>query len=386
LTLTALAPNKKQIGRFCGEKGTIQQEIKSDANDVIIVFNSDLAGSFTGFRLQYTTEQLDSLCIGVTKLTGKRGQVSSIPITPDYNRMLTCSWLIEGSPGKQIEIQVTNIFTSKDCLQDFVSFIDGPSVADREIARICGDQKIEKTFRSSSNSMFIIFHLDNPEIEKFVSFKWKEFKAVQTPPLVQLIENNGKTTAASSSSLGKGLEIIHRRIDSEQTGAKTVAPDISIVNAKCPDTCAPNNVLDDRLCRSEFILRVKFVKRRTIKLNQGMLYYWIVEISKDFKLGKIAFRKTLKNNGKGLKATGIVETTMATKIFVECKSCPSIKKGHVYIIAGSELRQTKIRGNDILYNGILNANDIAVHLSRDNHKEINQRTEDIIYSCKNTVQ
>ena len=57
-----------------------------------------------------------------------------------------------------------------------------------------------------------------------------------------------------------------------------------------------------------------------------MLYYWIVEISKDFKLGKIAFRKTLKNNGKGLKATGIVETTMATKIFVECKSCPSIKK------------------------------------------------------------
>ena len=57
-----------------------------------------------------------------------------------------------------------------------------------------------------------------------------------------------------------------------------------------------------------------------------MLYYWIVEISKDFKLGKIAFRKTVKNNGKGLKATGIVETTMATKIFVECKSCPPIKK------------------------------------------------------------
>lgn len=95
-----------------------------------------MAGSFTGFRLQYTTEQLDSLCIGVTKLTGKRGQVNSITITPDYNRMLTCSWLIEGSPGKQIEVQVTNIFTSKDCLQDFVSFIDGPSVADREIARL----------------------------------------------------------------------------------------------------------------------------------------------------------------------------------------------------------------------------------------------------------
>ena len=42
LTLTALAPDKKQIGRFCGEKGTIQQEIKSDANDVIIVFKQGL--------------------------------------------------------------------------------------------------------------------------------------------------------------------------------------------------------------------------------------------------------------------------------------------------------------------------------------------------------
>ena len=71
---------------------------------------------------------------------------------------------------------------------------------------------------------------------------------------MQLIENNGKTTAASSSSLGKGLEIIHRRIDSEQTGAKTVAPDISIVNAKCPDTCAPNNVLDDRLVKISLLV------------------------------------------------------------------------------------------------------------------------------------
>ena len=71
--------------------------------------------------------------------------------------------------------------------------------------------------------------------------------AVQTPPLVQLIENNGKRTGASS--LGKGMEIIHRRIDSEPTETKTIAPDISIVNAKCPDTCAPNNHLDDRFVR-----------------------------------------------------------------------------------------------------------------------------------------
>lgn len=33
--------------------------------------------------------------------------------------------------------------------------------------------------------MFIIFHLDNPEIEKFVSFKWKEFKGLVTTYLTK---------------------------------------------------------------------------------------------------------------------------------------------------------------------------------------------------------
>ena len=62
LTLTALAPNKKQIGRFCGEKGTIQQEIKSDANDVIIVFKQGLQLEFknSSFRSFF---KLQLICV-----------------------------------------------------------------------------------------------------------------------------------------------------------------------------------------------------------------------------------------------------------------------------------------------------------------------------------
>ena len=39
LTLTALHPRTHQIGKYCGQRGTIQQQIKTDAHDVIIVFN-----------------------------------------------------------------------------------------------------------------------------------------------------------------------------------------------------------------------------------------------------------------------------------------------------------------------------------------------------------
>ena len=39
VTLTAVAPENKLIDRYCGQMGTIQKEIKSNSNDVIIVFN-----------------------------------------------------------------------------------------------------------------------------------------------------------------------------------------------------------------------------------------------------------------------------------------------------------------------------------------------------------
>lgn len=42
LTLTALRPKTHQIRKFCGQQGTILQQIKTDAHDVIIVFNFGL--------------------------------------------------------------------------------------------------------------------------------------------------------------------------------------------------------------------------------------------------------------------------------------------------------------------------------------------------------
>ena len=42
---------KKSIGRYCGQKGTISQEVKSDANDVIIVFKQGFTNVLSIFML-----------------------------------------------------------------------------------------------------------------------------------------------------------------------------------------------------------------------------------------------------------------------------------------------------------------------------------------------
>ena len=181
LTLTALHPRTHQIGKYCGQRGTILKQIKTDAHDVIIVFNfgfvkfillthylvtvtnpsdsSDLAGSFTGFRLHYTTEQTGSLCQGVHQEFKPRGTLKSVHIPEKYTRMLTCSWIITTpSPDKAVTVQITHMKISDDCEKDYVSIIDGKSQADREVARLVSivGKFREITCQSPNQCQFIL--------------------------------------------------------------------------------------------------------------------------------------------------------------------------------------------------------------------------------------
>ena len=100
--------------------------------------SSDLAGSFTGFRLHYTTEQTGSLCQGVHQEYKPRGILKSVHIPVKYTRMLTCSWIITTpEKDKAVTVQITHMKISDDCEKDYVSIIDGKSQADREVARYC---------------------------------------------------------------------------------------------------------------------------------------------------------------------------------------------------------------------------------------------------------
>ena len=183
--------------------------------------SSDLAGSFTGFRLHYTTEQTGSLCQGVHQEFKPRGTLKSVHIPEKYTRMLTCSWIVTTpAPDKAVTVQVTHMKISDDCEKDYVSIIDGKSQADREVARfvsilssenlrdntcqsmpitklsiftlravgifqesdaqkshliyfrICGSQRISKSFTSTKQTMFIMLHLDEPNPHNYITIKW----------------------------------------------------------------------------------------------------------------------------------------------------------------------------------------------------------------------
>ena len=136
LTITAIdAKEKRQIGRYCGTQGAVHETIDSESNDVIIVFNSDLAGSLSGFKLQYSTETSGSACPATTHLTGQSGRAASVRVDKSYDRMLTCSWSIDVNPGYVIEVRINSMTSDKDCLKDYLSLHDGPTITGREIAR-----------------------------------------------------------------------------------------------------------------------------------------------------------------------------------------------------------------------------------------------------------
>ena len=69
-----------------------------------------------------------------------------------------------------------------------------------------------------------------------------------------------------------------------------------------------------------------------------------------------------------------------TRIFVECQKCPDFKKYQNYLIAGSELRQTNLLGNDPYYNGVINANDLAVRIQH--KRNVQGDILDILHNCK----
>ena len=69
-----------------------------------------------------------------------------------------------------------------------------------------------------------------------------------------------------------------------------------------------------------------------------------------------------------------------TRIFVECQNCPNFKKYKSYLVAGSELRKTHLMGNDPFYNGVINANDLAVSVKRG--RNVQGEILDILHTCK----
>ena len=152
------------------------------------------------------------------------------------------------------------------------------------------------------------------------------------------------------------------------TERKDLEPSTQIIEEKCRQAteCDLDPELDDRICRSEFIMVVKLLEQRTVNVqNGGKIYYWIVQGNTSRCTGvKGVLRQfsvmRLFKTGKLNKFKRTPDGRARTRIFVECQNCPNLKKYQYYLIAGSELRRTHLMGNDPFYNGVINSNDLVV--------------------------
>lgn len=223
----------------------VEETIDSESNDIIIVFNSDLAGSLSGFKLRYSTETSGSVCPTTSQIHGASGRASSVKVDKAYGRMLTCSWLITVDAGHVIEVRINAMESDNDCLKDYMSIHDGPTIAGREIARVCG-RAISKTFISSSNTMYLMWHNDEPSIEKQVTFSYTSTFAPSKAPLVQILP---KSTKAA---------LTQRVVTRSKAVLKAHPKERKPIQANTCKPCKPAKSIDRSICEANYGLVTHF--------------------------------------------------------------------------------------------------------------------------------
>ncbi|XP_014605735.1 PREDICTED: cubilin-like [Polistes canadensis] len=142
------------IGRYCGDN--MPPTIKSNSNNVIIVFTSDWSFEMEGFALTY-----EVLCGGeFTELTG----VITSPLYPNtYHASKTCIYEIILPPGKAIVLTILDLDIegmSTDCYFDSLQIFDGDNENSTNLATLCGTLIPSEPFYSTHNFMYLQFTSD----------------------------------------------------------------------------------------------------------------------------------------------------------------------------------------------------------------------------------
>lgn len=344
-----------RIGRYCGVQEAVHNVIDTDSNDVIIVFNSDLAGSLSGFKLEYSTKTSGSVCPNTVQLTGQSETISSVVVDESYNRMLTCNWLITVQPGYVVEIGINSMNSDPDCLKDQLSIYDGSNIAGREIARICG-QSISKKFVSNSNQMYLVWHLDAPMAEKQVTFTYSQ-KPISVRPQSALVQIRPETTKTPE----RVVKVTPKSRPANRTRTKiptSTANKPQIKTSRCAP-CDLSTVLDRSICDKNYVLQVKVISQKRTKSG----VYYVVQLLRDWRLGPLSFHKTSQ--------------ATKTKIFVTCKACPALKKRAMYLVAGMQTK-TIVQRRKKLVNALLQPDDFVLQITKRNNR--NNKTIQLIKS------
>jgi len=145
--------------------------IKSNSNNLVVLFKSDWSLEAEGFTLSYET-----LCGG--EFRTESGVIKS-PFYPNpYHNSRTCIYEIIQPPGKGIVLTIEDMDIegrNQNCYYDYVEIFDGDNENATKLATLCGNEENmpNEPYYSTFNSMYITFTTDN-------SIEGRGFKANYT--------------------------------------------------------------------------------------------------------------------------------------------------------------------------------------------------------------
>ncbi|KAL3290304.1 hypothetical protein HHI36_023648 [Cryptolaemus montrouzieri] len=142
------------LGHFCHQDKPIK--LSSIGNKMSIYFTSD--ASFIGRGFHATFQSVKAKCGGPMSL--RKGTIFSPNYPQDYDRNVTCEWLLEVDENHLIDLEFEDVELMKIpsyCKDNYVKVYDGPTTAYPLLATICGSNKPNKTITSSHNTLTVVF-------------------------------------------------------------------------------------------------------------------------------------------------------------------------------------------------------------------------------------
>ncbi|XP_076655704.1 cubilin [Halictus rubicundus] len=162
------------LGRYCGT--TLPPTLKSNSNEVLVVFKSDLTFQRGGFTLSYTI-----LCGGV--FTESNGTFHSPMYPGTYHSSRECSYEIAQPPGKRIMLNIMDMeiegLDADNCYFDYLEIFDGDNENSTKLATLCGDEtnKPWEPYYSTHNYMLVKFVSDGSIEERGFSANYETIQS-----------------------------------------------------------------------------------------------------------------------------------------------------------------------------------------------------------------
>ncbi|XP_077347020.1 cubilin isoform X1 [Lithobates pipiens] len=151
------------LGRFCGK--TMPPIIKSQSNNLFLVFHTDGFGTAGGWRASFgQTLGPQHGCGGY--LTNTTGHFRSPDSNNDgkYDRDLNCVWTIAASVNKQIKLTFSGFILEsavmRGCRYDYLKIFDGGSTNSSLQGTFCGNNT-PGNFTTTSNFLTVWFFSDS---------------------------------------------------------------------------------------------------------------------------------------------------------------------------------------------------------------------------------